>query len=60
MALNTQIFRQTDDRENEARKNDSSKKTPHNHTQKKNPRQVQNNQIKTIMISRLSSINAKH
>jgi hypothetical protein len=49
-----------DDRESEARKSNSSKKTPHNYTQKKNPRQVQNNQIKIIIISRLNSISAKH
>ncbi len=38
MALNTQIFQRTDDRENKARKSNSSKKTPHNYTQKKKPK----------------------
>ncbi len=40
MALNTQIFQRTADRENEARKSNSSKKTPHTPTlQKRKPKE---------------------
>jgi hypothetical protein len=55
MALNTQLFRQTDDQKNEARKSNNRKKPPYAYAQKKRLKQTQNYQIKIITISRLAS-----
>jgi hypothetical protein len=53
MALNIQIFQQLRKqatRKNDARYNNNIKKTPHAYTQKENPRKIQYNQVKTIII----------
>jgi hypothetical protein len=39
MALNTQIFQRTDNRDNEARKSNSSEKTPHTPTLQRKPKE---------------------
>jgi hypothetical protein len=53
MALHTQIFQQLRKqaiRKNDTKYNNKVKKTPHAYTQKKDPKKIQNNQVKTIII----------
>jgi hypothetical protein len=53
MALNMQIFQQLGKqatRKNNAKYNNNIKKTPHAYTQEENPRKIQNNRVKAIII----------
>jgi hypothetical protein len=48
MTLDTQIFRQTDNQKNEARKNNNGKKTPYAYTQKKRSSKLRT--VKSILL----------